>query len=279
MASTRSHPMEEQLVREHLPLVHYAVNELAHRLPRHVARDDLVSAGMAGLAQAARSFDDARGVRFDRYAATRIRGALLDELRRSDWASRSVRSRARRVSETSERLTGLLGRSPSKSEVAEAMGCSVADVEAMAADVHRAVVLNFDSLTGGATADDVLPANEATPDMAVIENERTGYLVDAVATLPERLRRVIVGYYLDELAMAKLADELGVTESRISQMRTEALSLLRDGINSQLDPEDVVTPAHQSRRVSARKQAYHQAIARRSTMARRITSPSLASLA
>src|SRR5437879_2790279 len=96
---------EEELVREHLVLVHYAVADMASRLPKHVSRDDLVSAGMAGLAQAARSFDPSRGIRFDRYASGRIRGALLDELRSCDWASRTVRTRARRVTEASDALT------------------------------------------------------------------------------------------------------------------------------------------------------------------------------
>src|SRR3954447_26230268 len=86
---------EDKLVREHLPLVQYVVSEVAHRVPSHVSRNDLLSAGMLGLAQAARSFDPERGIAFDRFASTRIRGALLDELRGRDWASRSVRSRAR----------------------------------------------------------------------------------------------------------------------------------------------------------------------------------------
>ena len=85
---------EDNLVRQHLPLVQYVVSEVAHRVPSHVSRSDLVSAGMLGLAQAARSFDPERGIAFDRFASTRIRGALLDELRGRDWASRSVRARA-----------------------------------------------------------------------------------------------------------------------------------------------------------------------------------------
>src|SRR5579862_2993562 len=99
---------EDELVRKNIPLVHYAVAEIAAKIPRHVSRDDLVSAGMAGLAQAARNYDPERGIAFDRYASTRIRGALLDELRDRDWASRSVRSRARKVTAASEELTAKL---------------------------------------------------------------------------------------------------------------------------------------------------------------------------
>jgi RNA polymerase sigma factor FliA len=104
------HTSEDELVRAHLHLANQAVNELARRLPSHVNRDDLCSAAMLGLAQAARSWDPDRGACFERHAATRIRGALLDELRDSDWASRSVRSRARRLQQAGEELTGRLGR-------------------------------------------------------------------------------------------------------------------------------------------------------------------------
>src|ERR1044072_3349261 len=97
-------PTEDELVSKNIPLVHYAVAEIAAKIPRHVSRDDLISAGMAGLAQAARNFDIERGIAFDRYASTRIRGALLDELRSCDWASRSVRSRARQVQSVVEEL-------------------------------------------------------------------------------------------------------------------------------------------------------------------------------
>src|SRR5881409_2996251 len=135
--------IEEVLVSEHLPLVHYAVSEMAAKVPRHVSRDDLVSAGMAGLAQAARSFDPDRGINFDRYASTRIRGSLLDELRDRDWASRSVRSKARKVSAASEELTGKLGRTPSNDEVADHLGLETKAVNSITEDVHRAVVLNY----------------------------------------------------------------------------------------------------------------------------------------
>src|SRR5213078_901202 len=131
-ATVEQRKIEEQLVREHLPLVHYAVSEMAAKVPRHVSRDDLVSAGMAGLAQAARSFDPARGISFDRYASTRIRGSLLDELRNRDWASRSVRSKARKVSAAADALTGKLGRSPSSHEVAAHLGLETDAVQAVA---------------------------------------------------------------------------------------------------------------------------------------------------
>ena len=254
---------EEDLVRRHLALVQYAVAELAGRVPRHVSRSDLESAGMVGLAQAARSFDAARGIAFERYAAQRIRGALLDELRSKDWASRGVRSRARTVSAATEQLTACLGRTPTKQEVAERAGMAVGAVDDLADDVHRAVVLNYDSLLASGDGESLLPSDTATPEATLLERERKAYLIDAVATLPERLRRVIVGYFFEELPMLVLAEELGVSESRISQMRAEALALMKDGMNSQLEPDLVVEPRHGGR-VARRKAAYHATISDRS---------------
>ena len=113
---------EDELVRAHLHLAGRAGGEPPRRLPSHVNRDDLSWAAVLGLAQAARSWDPGRGASFERHAATRIRGALLDELRDSDWASRSVRSRARRLQQAGEELTGRLGRTPTQAELAAGLG-------------------------------------------------------------------------------------------------------------------------------------------------------------
>jgi RNA polymerase sigma factor for flagellar operon FliA len=226
---------------------------------------------MAGLAQAARSFDPDRGIRFDRYASTRIKGALLDELRTADWASRSVRSRSRRVNEATDRLTASLGRSPSSGEVAEAMGVALQEVESLAGDVHRALVLNVEALIGDGTGDDLFPDGAPSPDELVLDHERRAYLVDAVALLPERLRTVVVAYFLEEQPMQEIALTLGVSESRISQMRAEALALLKEGIDSQLEPESVDTEA--TGRVARRKAAYFTAIASRRNNLGRLAGP------
>ncbi|MDP1794300.1 MAG: sigma-70 family RNA polymerase sigma factor [Acidimicrobiales bacterium] len=285
---TRPLRVEERLIREHMYLVGYAVSQLATRIPRHVNRDDLESAGMAALAGAARGFDPERGVRFDRYANTRIKGALLDELRRADWATRSVRSRARQVAAVSEKLTPVLGRTPMPVEIAGALGWDPREVIEVADNVNRAVVLTFDGMTaegisiGESVADDGL-----TPDLEIEENEKRGYLVDAVATLPDRLRQVIIGSFLEDKTMAVLAEEIGVTESRISQMRTEALALLKVGLEDVLSPkgEEVAEDAPKGRRphpnavrAEARRDAYRKAVAKRSSSNERVTTKSLASL-
>jgi RNA polymerase sigma factor for flagellar operon FliA len=266
---------EEQLVREHLPLVQYAVSDMVGRIPRQVPRDDLVSAAMVGLAQAARSFDPERGISFERYASTRIRGALIDELRSRDWASRSVRFKARRMAVCVEDLTSELGRTPTTGEVATRMGVSAGTVDSLADDVHRAVVLNYDSVIAEGDAEDILPAETASPETVILDRERHAYLGDAIEALPERLRHVVVGYFFEERPMLELAEELGVSESRISQMRAEALGLLKEGINSQLDPE--AQPAEStSTRVARRKSAYFAAVCSGSDWKARLTERSTA---
>lgn len=262
---------EDALVREHLSLARRAVADLTARMPRHAARDDLLSAAMAGLAQAARNYDAAKGVPFHRYAATRIKGALLDELRANDWASRPVRAKARSVDVARERLTAELGRTPSRDEIAGSMGVDADSLRGLETDLHRATVLNYDGLVVEGQADAVLPADEADPECRLLERERNAYLADAIRSLPERLQTVVVGYFFENRPMQSIAADLGVTESRISQLRAEALDLLRDGMNSQLDPSSVSGMGNPTGRVARRKQAYFEAIAASSTPQDRIS--------
>jgi RNA polymerase sigma factor for flagellar operon FliA len=250
----------EALVRSGIPLVHYAVAEIAHRLPSHVSRDDLISAGLLGLVQAANTYDETRGVRFDRYAAVRIRGALLDELRCRDWATRSVRSKANELRNRSEALVARLRRDPSPQEIADELGIPLTELHALQDEVHRATVLHMDSVFAEGGAEDFVGVHIESPEDEALLRERIAYLFDAVHALPDRLRRVIVGYYFEERPMEELAGELGVTESRISQLRAEAIARLRDGINSQLDPDAL--PTHEKDGVVARRRsAYYSTIA------------------
>jgi RNA polymerase sigma factor FliA len=260
MTSDR-HTSEDELVRTHLHLAIQAVHELARRLPPHVNRDDLSSAAMLGLAQAARSWDPERGASFERHAATRIRGALLDELRDSDWASRSVRSRARRLQQAGEELTGRLGRAPTQAELAAELGTDTGAVHKLVGDVHRATVLNYESIVADGDADDLLPSGDHAPDHVLVDRERRAYLSDAVLALPERLRAVVIGYFFQERPMLEIAAELGVTESRVSQLRAEALILLRDGLNALLDPDTLPAEPRPDGRLARRRAAYHAAIA------------------
>src|SRR5829696_8871872 len=202
-----------------------------------------------------------RGASFERHAATRIRGALLDELRDADWASRSVRSRARRLQQVAEELTGRLGRAPSEPELAAGLGTDVRAVQKLLGDVHRATVLNYESIVADGDADDLLPSGDRAPDHVLVDRERRAYLADAVLALPERLRVVVIGYFYEERPMLEIAGELGVTESRVSQLRAEALILLCDGLNAHLDPDTLPAEPRPDGRLAKHRAAYHAAIA------------------
>lgn len=263
----------DELVTSHMALVGHIVRESMGRLPSHVNRDDLTSAGLTALVQAARSYDGSRGVPFTRYASTRIRGAIIDELRGVDWASRSVRRRARTLDETRSRLAAELGRLPSDAEVAEAAGMSVEEMTANDEDVSRASVMSLQGF-GETPIDDVLPTRSPSPEEKLEQSERIGYLVDAVAELPERLRTVVEGYFFAERPMAEIAAELGVTESRVSQIRAEALILLKDAMNSALAPELVTPHSRPDGCAARRRDAYFAAVASRRTATARLNAMS-----
>lgn len=251
----------------------YVVSDIVARVPRSVPREDLVSAGNFGLAQAARSFDSSRGVTFECFARTRIRGAILDDLRGRDWASRTVRGDARKIRATEAALEQELQRTPEAKEIASRLGVDSSDVKRVKDDVHRAAVLSFEGVFVDAT-DTVEFATEGDPLSDLVNDELKECLASAITALPDRLRSVVLGYFFDERQMSEIADELGVTESRVSQMRAEALIMLKDGINTQLEPESMPDLSTMHGRVARRKAAYYAAIANASDLrSRRGTVP------
>ena len=250
------------MIVDNIPVVTHIVRETMGRVPSHVSRDDLTSAGLAALVQSSRSFDPSRGVPFARYAATRVRGAILDELRGIDWASRSVRRRARDLDATRSQLAAILGRTATPKEVADAVGMTLEEIAQNEDDIARAQVLSLQGAQDAAL-EDMLPTNGPTPEQVVEHRERLTYLIEAVAELPERLRIVISDYFLEERPMAEIAAELGVTESRVSQMRAEALVLLRDALNHELDPSQVAPHARPQGSAARRRDAYFAAVAAR----------------
>ena len=252
----------EALIVKHMALVGHIVRETLARVPAHVDRDDLTSAGLAALVQAAHAYDPSRGVPFNRYAATRVRGALVDELRSIDWASRSVRRRARELDQTRSELANALGRAATDAEVATAAGMSIDEVTANDDDVARAQVLSLHASEDNSLAE-TLVSTSPSPEVIAEHSERLTYLAEAVAELPERLRVVVEQYFLAERPMAEIAETLGVSESRVSQIRAEALVLLRDALNNELDP-DLVTPAARPDGCAAkRRESYFAAVASR----------------
>jgi RNA polymerase sigma factor for flagellar operon FliA len=264
-------PTVDELCRSHMAVVHHEVRSISMRLPGHVHTDDLISAGMSALFGAATTFDPEFGVPFGRFAARRIRGALLDELRSADWATRSLRARVRTRNQAYESLAAHLGRTPNPDELSEKMGVSRAELVRIEADLHQSVVLRFDHLATDFGADAILPSTSETPEAVIIERERQSYLHDAVKSLPERLQKVVYGCFFDDRPMRELAEELGVTESRISQLRAEALKMLRDGMNSQLAPD--LMPEKATGVAAGRREAFYATIAGRSSYHARLSMP------
>lgn len=262
----------DSLVDTNIALVGHLVRELVGWIPAHVSRDELVSAGMLALVLSSRSFDPDLGVPFGRFAAIRIRGALTDHLRTMDWASRGVRGKARELESVRNTLAARLRRKPHRQEIAEAMGVTVKDLDCVDVDVQRASVLSLQALTpdGGA---ELLPSTGEGPEGLLLRREQLGYLRDAIAELPDRLRLVVEQYFFAQRKMADIAAELGVTESRVSQLRSEALALLREGMKGQ-DAGEASSSSPTTARSIARE-TYCVAVSSRSNLAGRLRSTTL----
>ena len=228
LAPARSAAEVDALVTQHLPLAAFAVNAVASRiaLPSHVSRDDLLSCAHVALVEVARRFDPAAGASFATYALARLQGAVLDELRSGDWASRSVRAAARRTDAAADALAARLGRPPTREELAESLGVDRGQLEALQVDVHRAVMVSIDAESGpdGGTID--LPDAGETPERALLRGERARHLHDAIRALPDRLDEVVERNFFAGESLTEIAESLGVTLSRVSQMRARALVLL-----------------------------------------------------
>ena len=228
-----------EMIEANLPLVKHIVLQVAVHFPRHVEREELARAGALGLVEAARRYDESRGVPFDRFAAQRIRGAILDAVRAADWAPRSVRTLARKLEATEQRLASRLGRVPTTEEMAEALSMDTNELARLRDRMFRSVVLALEHEVSD-DVDDDLTLVDVLVDQAAIEpseeletRELHAYLRDAIALLPERQRLVIIGYFLEGRTSQDLARFLGVTESRISQVRSEAIQMLKEGIEAQ----------------------------------------------
>ena len=218
----------DALVTAHLPLATFALNAVASRisLPSHVSREDLLSCAQVALVEVAKRFDPAAGASFATYALARLQGAVLDELRSGDWASRSVRAAARRTDAAADALTISLGRPPSREELARSLGVPRSELDHLQVDVHRAVMVSIDAEVGpdGGSLD--LPDTGESPERALLRGERARHLHEAIRALPDRLDEVIERNFFGDESLTDIAQDLGVTLSRVSQMRARALTLL-----------------------------------------------------
>jgi len=247
------------LVEEHLHLVNHVVNQLSARFPRHVDRDELRGAGAAGLVDAAHRYDPSTGVPFARYASIRIRGAILDATRSRDWATRRLRRDLRTIESTQAQLEEKLQRRPDDAEIAEAMGTDEAAVRARRAAAVTSTLLTLDrpvrddETGGGVLGDRLLEEDRAwLPEASLEQNELVGTLRTAIAHLPELPRRVLVEHHFEGRLLRDIADDLGVTEARASQLRHEALHALQAYFGTAYDGVPVVpTDAPGKRRRAA----------------------------
>lgn len=220
----------ERLLERHLGLVHHVALGIIRRAPAGAELDDLVSAGTVGLIEAVEKFEPQYGRAFSTFAQPRIHGAILDDLRRRDVLSRSQRRRRREIDRARERAGRRLGREPKDLEVAEEIGVPVEELWVWERTITQASAVSLDAESENEEGRTSMPADESipSPDEGVLESERSEILRDAILELPDRERKVLSLYYLEEVKLKDIAEMLGVTVSRASQIRSRAVERLRE---------------------------------------------------
>ncbi len=212
-------------------------------LPAHVEESDLISYGLGGLISAIERFDLSREIKFETYAITRIRGAIIDELRNLDWVPRSVRARAREIEKINQKLEARFQRAPTDDEMATELGVTIDEFQETLLQISNSTIVALDELWNvqDATGDqvsllDTLPDREAPdPQQLVDQSELRDRIADAIALLPEREKLVVALYYYENLTLREIGEVLGVTESRVSQLHTKAVLRLRSKLQGELD--------------------------------------------
>jgi RNA polymerase sigma factor for flagellar operon FliA len=218
----------DELIVHYAPLVKYVAGRVGVGLPPHVDPADLVSYGMIGLIDAIDKFDPDRSVKFETYASNRIKGAILDELRATDWVPRSVRSKARALEEAQARLQGSLKRMPTDAELASELGVSEEELGEMLAQMSFAGIAPLDELIGeGISLADTVQDQRLGPSEVLEVREARRLLGEAISELGERERDVLALYYFENLSLAQIGDALGVSESRACQIHGKAVIQLR----------------------------------------------------
>ncbi len=228
---------QERLVAEFAPLVKRIAYYMMARLPASVQVDDLIQVGLVGLLDAVRNFDQNQGAQFETYATQRIRGAMLDELRNADWASRSVRRQFREIEAALHTLEHRLGRAPGEAEIAAEMGIELAEYQQILQDTRGAQLLYLEDLTS-ADDSDYLERHEVdsggNPLDILDEGDFKRLLVDAITALPEREKLVMGLYYEQELNLKEIGEVLGVSESRVCQLHSQAVARIRQRVTDWL---------------------------------------------
>jgi RNA polymerase sigma factor FliA len=230
----------ERLVVAYSPMVKFVAGRLGAGLPSHVDDADLISYGLMGLIGAIERFEPERGIKFETFAMTRIRGAIIDELRSLDWVPRSVRSRAREIETTQAKLEHELQRAPTEAELAAKLGITEEELQASLLEIANSSVYALDELwtvsdSSGDTVsllDTISDPRAEDPQESLASSEVKDRLTEAIATLPEREQLVVALYYYENLTLREIGEVLGVTESRVSQLHTKAVMRLKSGLQA-----------------------------------------------
>jgi RNA polymerase sigma factor for flagellar operon FliA len=223
-------PNQGDLVKQYAPLVKRIAYHLMVRLPASVEVDDLIQVGLIGLMDAIGRFDGSQGAQFESYATQRIRGAMLDDLRDADWLPRHIRQKSRQIEATISRLEQRLGRTPSEGEISKEMGLPLDDYQSMLGDVKGNQLLYYEDFTDEDSSDFLeryLVDNVSDP-LSLLHDEgfRRG-LIDAIDDLPEREKNLMGMYYEQDMNLKEIGAVMGVSESRVCQLHSQAVARLR----------------------------------------------------
>jgi len=230
---------ENALVEQYLPLVRTVVGRLAMTLPAHVSAEDLYSAGLVGLLQSLRSFNLKAGASFETFARFRIRGAVLDELRKMDWVPRLVHEKARKIQNAMAALEQRLGRPPRETEMARFLGLSPEDYRGWLEEVRPVAFVCLDAVPHQGTHDGTQPhetiadESQTDPSENASRNELKELIAQRIGQLPQIQQKVLALYYFEDLRLREIAEAFGLTESRISQIHSQAILAIRSFIERQ----------------------------------------------
>ncbi len=238
---TRGSATREELILHYAPVVRRVVGRMMMTLPATLDMDDLLSYGSIGLIDAVEKFDPNRGIKFETYAVSRIRGTIYDELRALDWIPRSIRQKAKELERAYSELEHSLGRSVSDEEIAEHMGKSPAEIASLLDDVNRTSLISLDDFVmkdGESTSivDRIEDKNQPAALDSLLEGEMVRKLSDAIEMLPEREKTLISLYYYEKLTLKEIGKILAITESRVCQIHTRAVMRLRDNLKGYHTP-------------------------------------------
>lgn len=219
-------------IEQYLPLVKRIAYHLKGRLPDSVFVEDLIQSGLIGLMEAMQKFDSGQGASFETYAGIRIRGSMLDEIRKGDWTPRSVHRKSREVSDAINRLESKFGREAKDDEIAEELGVSIHDYHKILKDTNGAQLLSIDEPDHEELSEDRMVGSFLSPFAELAESGFQAALVEKIASLPEKEKLVMALYYDEELNLKEIGQVLDVSESRVSQIHSQAVKRLRARLDS-----------------------------------------------